>query len=134
MAVATKRFETEALLCAAQEQTLRTRYIKHNIDKTEKNPACRMCGEKAMSWCGNLGQTEYLKRHDAVARSINWNMCGKFGMERANKWYEHEAGEVVENEEVKILRDFMIQCDRMVKHRGEKIEKYQKLKIEIGRM
>ena len=44
-------------------------------------------------------------------------MCGKFGLERANKWYEHEAAGVVENEEVKILWDFMIQCDRMVKHR-----------------
>ena len=34
--------ETEALLCAAQEQALRTNYIKHHIDKTANNPLCRL--------------------------------------------------------------------------------------------
>ena len=37
---------TEALLCAAQEQDIRTNYMKHNIDKTCENPMCRLCGKK----------------------------------------------------------------------------------------
>ena len=34
--------ETEALICAAQEQAIRTNYIKFNIDKTMESPMCRM--------------------------------------------------------------------------------------------
>ena len=37
---------TEALICSAQEQSLRTNYIKHHIDKTCASPICRMCGDK----------------------------------------------------------------------------------------
>ena len=28
------KFETEAMLCAAQEKAIRTNYLKHKIDKT----------------------------------------------------------------------------------------------------
>ena len=34
---------TEALLCAAQEQAIRTNYIKYHIDKTSESPLCRSC-------------------------------------------------------------------------------------------
>ena len=37
---------TEALICAAQDQALRTNYVKHHIDKTLESPLCRLCGEK----------------------------------------------------------------------------------------
>ena len=37
--------------------------------------------------------------------------------ERSEKWYEHAPEGVVENEEVKILWDVMIQCDREIKAR-----------------
>ena len=63
-----------------------------------------MCGGKAetvwhiMSGCGKLAQTEFKKRHDVVARIVHWNMCGKFGPQKAYKWYGHEAAEAVQNE------------------------------------
>ena len=34
---------TEALICSAQEQALRTNYVKFHIDKTGESPLCRMC-------------------------------------------------------------------------------------------
>ena len=37
---------TEALLCAAQEEAIRTNYVKHNIDKASESPLCRLCGKK----------------------------------------------------------------------------------------
>ena len=37
---------TEALLYAAQEQAIRTNYIKYHIDKTSDSPMCRVCGKK----------------------------------------------------------------------------------------
>ena len=38
--------ETEALIFAAQEQALRTNYIKHKIDKTAESPLCRLCSAR----------------------------------------------------------------------------------------
>ena len=44
-------------------------------------------------------------------------MRGKYNLKRSEKWYEHAPGGVVENEEVKILWDVIIQCDREIKTR-----------------
>ena len=41
---------TEALLCAAQEQAIRTNYVKHLIDKTSESPLCRLCGKNVKVW------------------------------------------------------------------------------------
>ena len=87
--------ETEALICAAQEQALRTNYIKCKIDGSTKSPLCRVCGEKGesvshvVSECKMLAQKEYKRRHDNVARIIHWELCGKYKLDRAEKWYEH---------------------------------------------
>ena len=40
---------TESLIFSAQEQALRTNYIKFHIDKTKDSPLCRMCGERGES-------------------------------------------------------------------------------------
>ena len=84
----------EALICSAQEQALRTNYTKLYIDKRSESPICRMCGEKAetishlASECSKLAQREYKRRHDNVARYINWQLCIKGGgAERADRWY-----------------------------------------------
>ena len=56
---------TEALLCAAQEQAIRSNYEKHHIDKTSENPLCRLSGGKGesvqylVSGCEKLAQKEY---------------------------------------------------------------------------
>ena len=56
----------EALTCSsAQELSIRTNYIKYNIEKTGKSPLCRMCGTRnetisnIVSECGQLAQKEY---------------------------------------------------------------------------
>ena len=71
---------TEALLCAAQEQTIRTKYMKYHIDKTR---LCRLCGKKGesvqhiTSRCEILAQKEYKRRHDDVAKKVHWDICKK---------------------------------------------------------
>ena len=37
---------TEALICSAQEQALRTNYTSFHIDRTEESPLCRICGSR----------------------------------------------------------------------------------------
>ena len=114
---------TEALICAAQEQSIRTNYVKYHIDKTAENPLCRLCGQKGesvqhiVSACGKLAQKEYKRRHDNVARKIHWDICKKRGLECSEKWYEHAPEGVVENDDVKLLWDVNIQCDNVIKAR-----------------
>ena len=43
------RKETEGLVFAAQEQALRTNWIRKNIDGQEVSEKCRMCGERDVS-------------------------------------------------------------------------------------
>ena len=60
---------------AAQEQAIRTNYIKQNIDKTRDSSMCRVCGNKGeiirhiISECSNLAQKEYKRRHDNIAEA-----------------------------------------------------------------
>ena len=69
---------TEAVICSAQEQSIRTNCIKYNIDKTAESPLCRMCGTRnetisqIVSKCGKLAQKEYKWRHDSVGRYVHW--------------------------------------------------------------
>ena len=67
------KVETEAMLCAAQEQAIRTNYVKHKIDKTTQSPLCRMTDNTEttshiVSECEKLAQKEYKRRHNNVAR------------------------------------------------------------------
>ena len=57
------------------------------------------------------------KRQDNVARIVNWKLCGRYNLKRSEKWYEHAQESIVKNEEMKILVDVMIQCDRKIKTR-----------------
>ena len=114
---------TEALICSAQEQGLRTNYAKFYIDKSSESPICRMCGENTetishlVSGCSNLAQREYKRRHDNVARYIHWQLCIEWGFERADRWYNQQPEAIIENKNYKLLWDFTIQCDRMIEAR-----------------
>ena len=114
------KIETEVMLCGAQEQVIRTNYLKNKMDETTQSPFCRMRDKKSetishiVSECEKLAQKEYKRRHDNVASIVHWKLRGKYNLKRKEKWYEYATG-VVENEEVKIFWDVMIQCDREIK-------------------
>ena len=115
--------ETESLITAAQEQALNTNAISKNIYGKECSDKCRLCGVKLetvthiVSACSTLAQREYKRRHDKVCSNLHWALCQKFGISVSEKWYQHHPEAIMENEDVKILWDFMIQCDREIKHR-----------------
>ena len=114
---------TKALLCAAQEQVIRTNYIKHYIDKTSENLLCKLCRKKVESvrrlviGYENLAQREYKRRYDNVAKKTYWDLCKKNEREHTEKWYEHVPEGTVENEEVKVLWDINVQCDNVIEAR-----------------
>ena len=114
--------ETEGLVIAAQDQALRTNYIKKKIDKADINPICRLCYKSSetidhiVSGCEKLAQNEYKKRHDKVAAIIHWNMCRNHNFDYSERWYEHRAEKVLENDDIKLLWDFHIQTDHVIEH------------------
>ena len=73
--------ETETLILAAQEQSLRTNAIKAKIDKSQENSLCRLCKKSdetvrhIVSGCSRLAQKEYKRRHDMVGKRVH---IGKF--------------------------------------------------------
>ena len=117
------RIETEALLCVAHEQTIRTNYIKYCIETTSESPLCRLYGKKGenvqhlVNECEKLAQKEYKRRHSNVAKKVHLDLCNKNGLEHTEKWYEHVPEEAVENEEVKVLSDINVQCDNVINAR-----------------
>ena len=115
--------ETEGLLIAAQDQALRTNYIKHKIDKVPgSSPLCRLCRSHSetidhiLNGCPKLSQTDYKARHDKVSAAIHWSLCKEHGFSHSSKWYEHRAEKVLENDEVKLLWDFHMQSDHIIEH------------------
>ena len=114
------KIETEALITAAQEQALNTKQHQAKVLHTTKDPTCRLCKSAnetvthILAACPKLAQTEYLKRHNAVAAVIHKNICDEYGIETAKQTWLHHPEAVTETEEVKILWDFEIRTDRVI--------------------
>ena len=84
----------EAFVCAAQENALKTRCYNATILRQEGDVKCRMCGKSAetvghlMSACDKLAQRDYKRRHDRMGLRIYWELCGKYGITRTERWFE----------------------------------------------
>ena len=46
------------------------------------------------------------------AKKVHWDICKKNGQEHSEKWFEHAPEGAVENEEIKVLWDINIQCNK----------------------
>ena len=96
------------MIFAAQEQALRTNWIRKNIDGQEVSEKCRMCGERdesithLIAECKNLARKDYKQIHN-IARIVHLELCQKFGLVGEARWYNHKPASVAENSRVKIL-------------------------------
>ena len=58
-------------------------------------------------------------------------LAEKYGFERARKWYEQKPEGVIENQDLKVLWDFMVQCDRVIQARRPDIIVVDKKQKEV---
>ena len=78
-----RKRENESLLIAAQNNAIRTNYIKARIDKTQQNSRCWLCGKRneminhTISKCSRLAQKEYKTRYDWVGKVIHLELWKK---------------------------------------------------------
>ena len=81
------RFETESLICAAQEQSLATKHVQAKIWKTGTSGKCRLCKEQdetishIISGCKMLAATKYLHQHNQIATYLHWCIAKDMGVE-----------------------------------------------------
>ena len=108
--------QTEAMICAAQEQVLRTNHTRNKIDKTLANPLCRIYGERGetvqhiIRERKNLAQRECKRRPDTIAKLVHWKLREKHNLEGKEEWYEHCPDRVVGDDDVELIWDINIQC------------------------
>ena len=82
--------ETETLIIAAQNQSIRTNLVKAKIHKSEKDALCRLCKkadesiDHVVSRCSRLAQ-EY-RRHDNFGKIVPSKLPRKCNFEGGDKW------------------------------------------------
>ena len=68
--------ETESLIVAAQNQSIRTNLVKAKIDKSQGDSLCGMCRkvdesiDHIVSGCSKLAQKAHKKRHDNLGKIV----------------------------------------------------------------
>ena len=106
---------SEALIYSAQEQAIKTNYVKYHTDKSVNSPSCRMCGEISetishiVSDDSKLAQKEYKRRHDNVARMVNCKLHEKLNLKNYEKWYLNNPQTISENVYQKLIWDMTLQ-------------------------
>ena len=116
------RFETESLLCAAQEQALATNNAKAHIWKQQGvSPLCRLCKEHPetinhiVSGCKCLAANKYLFRHDQIGKYLHWQILKDIGYKVPLNWTHHQPMQTTLWKGVYILWDMAITTDKRVK-------------------
>ena len=101
--------ETESLIVAAQNQSIRTNLVKAKIEKSQGDSLCTVCRkvdesiDHIFSGCSKLAQKQYKRRHENLGKIVHWKLVRKCNFEAGDKWYEHEPESVLQNEDLKIL-------------------------------
>ena len=75
--------EIKSLVKTAENNVIKTSYVKVKINKTQQNSKCMLCVDidKTISYTINqsskLVQKKYKTRHDWVGRVTRWELCKK---------------------------------------------------------
>ena len=116
------RFETESFICAAQEQTLATKYMTSKIWGTGGDTKCRLCKEQnetihhIVSGCKMLTGTKYTYRHNQIAKYVHWCILKDQGVKATKSWFKHVPENVTTKNDVTIMWDTPIITDKNVQH------------------
>ena len=82
---------TESLLIAAENNAIRTNYIKAKIDNTQQDRKCRLCADKdetinhTISEYSRLLQRKHKTKYDWVGKGIHWEQCKKSKFDCSSK-------------------------------------------------
>ena len=113
-------WETESLLIAAQNNSIRTNYVQAKIDKMQQNSKCRLYSNEdeiinhIISECSKLAQKECKSRHNRLGKVIYGELCKKLKFDNMNKWYICTTQNPSKRMKHKLLCDFEMQTDHLI--------------------
>jgi len=114
--------ETESFLTAIQDQVILTRNYKNYILKQpDTEELCRRCGKESetiqhiTAACEQLASTEYVKKHDGLAKIIHQKLTEAAGLiDDKSLYYKYTPANVLENENFKLYRNRSILMDKKI--------------------
>ena len=104
--------ETESVQIAAENNAIKTNYVKAKINKTHQYCKCRLCwfsGDRdetilhIINECSTLGQREIKIWYNCEGKVIYWELCMKFTFDQTNKWNMRKSESIPKNEMNKIF-------------------------------
>jgi len=113
--------ETEGFLAAIQDQVILTRnYKKYILKQPDTEELCR-CGKESETIqhinaaCEQLAPTEYVKRHDGLAKIIHQKLAEAAELiDDKSPYYKYTPASVWENGNFKLYRNRSILTDKTV--------------------
>ena len=116
--------ETEGFMMAIQDRVIPTRNHQKYIQKLNiPSDKCRMCHmesetiEHILNGCKVLSNTEYLCRHNQVAKIVHQDLAIRYGLLNEQlPYYRYEPQSVLENSKAKLYWDKEIRTDKTVAH------------------
>jgi len=113
--------ETEGFLTAIQDQVIRTRNYKKYILKQPDTEELRRCGKESetiqhiTAACEQLAPTEYVKRHDGLAKIIHQKLAEAAELiDDKSPYYKYTPVTVLENENFKLYWNRSILTDKTI--------------------
>jgi ribosomal protein L37E len=112
--------ETEVFLTATHEQViLKRKYKKYILKQPDTDELCRRCGKESetiqhiTAACEQLAPTEYVKRHDGVAKVIHQKLAEASELiEDKSPYYKYTTANVLENDNFKLYWNRSIIMDK----------------------
>jgi ribosomal protein L37E len=114
--------ETEGFLRAIQDQIILTRnYKKYLLKQPNTDELCRRCGKESetiqhiTAACEQLAPTEFVKRHDGVAKVIHQKLAEAAALiEDKSPYYKYTPATVLENDSFKLYWNRSIITDKTI--------------------
>jgi hypothetical protein len=114
--------ETEGFLTATQDQVIVTRnYRKYILKQPNTDELRRRCGKESetiqhiTAVCEQLASTEYVERHDGVAKVIHQKLAKAAELiEDASPYYKYTPANVLENDNFKLYWNRSITTDKAI--------------------
>ena len=109
--------ETESLIVAAQNQSIRTSLVKAKIDENQKETPCKADGstDHVAFGCSKLPEKDYERIYDNLGEIVHWKLARKCSFNAGDDCYEDEPESFSENKDYKILWGFSIQTGHVLK-------------------
>jgi len=112
--------ETEGFLTTIQDQVILTRnYKKYILQQPDTDELCRRCGKESetiqhiTAACEQLASTEYVQRHDGLAKIIHQKLAEAAKLtDNKSPYYKYTPANVLENVHFRLYWNCSILTDK----------------------